>query len=116
MLKMEPNHLNPDLAYTTDPQLSFAGKSYCLTGKFDGYERVALQRHVRSLGGIYTANVSPETDYLVVGSKGTRCCSFSCCARVVEKALELREAGASLQFIKEADFLAALVGGQQCGS
>ena len=79
--------MKQNLAYATNPALSFAGKSFCLAGKFDGYERTDLERCVENKGGIFTANVSEETDYLVIGSKGTRCCSFSCCTRVVEKPL-----------------------------
>ena len=79
-----------------------------MAGEFDGHERTDLERYVESLGGKSTANVSDETDYLVVGSRGTRCCSFSCCARVVEKAVDLKRGGASLQFIRESDFVDAL--------
>jgi len=105
----EISTLKPDLVYAKSPAISFDGKSFCLTGMFDGHERTDLERDVEGKGGTFTANVSEETDYLVIGSKGTRCCSFSCCERVVEKAVELRKDGASLQFIKESDFLDALV-------
>ncbi|MEI6891651.1 MAG: BRCT domain-containing protein [Pontiella sp.] len=102
------NHLNPDFVYTTNPELLFDGKSFCLAGMFDGYERTYLERLVESRGATFTPNVSNETDYLVIGSKGIRCCSFSCCVRVVEKAVGLKQRGASLQLIKEADFLEVL--------
>lgn len=101
--------MNPDIEYTTNPAISFDGKSFCLAGIFDGYQRTDLERDVESNGGAFTPNVSEKTDYLVIGSKGTRCCSFSCCVRVVEKAVELKKCGASLQFINESDFLDALV-------
>ncbi|MDF7800172.1 BRCT domain-containing protein [Pontiellaceae bacterium B1224] len=100
--------MNPDFEYTMNPELSFAGKSFCFTGKFDGYERVALERDVERRGATFTPNISNQTDYLIIGSKGLRCCSFSCCTRVVEKAIELKKCGASFQFIKEADYLDAV--------
>ena len=99
----------PDLVYTTNPAISFDGKSFCLTGKFDGYSRPELERYVASKGGTFTPSANEETDYLVIGSKGIRCCSFSCCTRVVEKAIDLKTEGASLQFIKESDFLDVLI-------
>jgi NAD-dependent DNA ligase len=105
----EINTLKPDLVYTTNPAISFDGKSFCLTGMFDGHRRTVLERNVESNGGTFTPGVSEETDYLVIGSKGTRCCSFACCARVVEKAVDLKKHGASLQFIKESDFLDVLI-------
>lgn len=109
MVGKEVNTLKPDLVYTTNPALSFDGKSYCLIGVFDGHTRSNLERSLASKGGTYTPNVSEETDFLVIGRKAIRCCSFSCCVRVVEKAVDLRKNGASLQFIKESDFLAVLV-------
>ncbi|VGO11591.1 hypothetical protein PDESU_00136 [Pontiella desulfatans] len=100
--------MKPDLLYTTNPEISFEGKSFCLTGVFDGYKRTDLEHCVEGNGGTFTPNVSEGTDYLVIGSKGTRCCSFACCTRVVEKAVELKKHGASLEFIKESDFLRVL--------
>lgn len=100
--------MKPNLVYATNPAITFDGKRFCLTGVFDGRQRTDLERSVESKGGCYTPNVSEETDYLVIGSKGTRCCSFSCCARVVEKAVALKQQGAPFQLIKESDFLAAL--------
>lgn len=104
----ESGCLKSDLIYTVNPVISFDGQSFCLTGEFNGHDRTDLECDVERKCGTFTANVSEETDYLVIGSKGTRCCSFSCCERVVEKAVELRAQGASLQFIKESDFLDAL--------
>ncbi|MDF7807547.1 BRCT domain-containing protein [Pontiellaceae bacterium B12219] len=101
--------MNPDLEYSQNPDLSFDGKSFCLAGKFDGHERPDLEHEVARKGGTFTPNVSEETDYIVIGSKGVRCCSFACCTRVAQKAVDLKKRGASLQFIKESDFLAALI-------
>lgn len=98
-----------DFEYTTDPIISFEGKRFCLTGMFDGHERTILERDVERRGGTFTPTVNEETDYLVIGSKGIQCCSFSCCGRVVKKAIDLKKSGASLQFIKESDFLDVLV-------
>ena len=98
--------LNPELKYSTNPDISVENKLFCFTGKFDGTERTDLERFVEGKGGAFAANVSEETDYLVIGSLGTRCCSFSCCKRVVESGCELIEKGAALQLIKEVDFAA----------
>lgn len=97
--------LNPDLPYATHPDIMMDGKHFCFAGKFDGHARSELERYVKSKGAAFTPSVSHETDYLVLGSQGIRCCSFSCCVRVVENALELKDNGASLQLIREADFI-----------
>jgi NAD-dependent DNA ligase len=97
--------VNPEIEYTVNPNLSFEGKNFCFAGKFDGRERSELEHYVKSKGAAHTPNVSPKTDFLVIGSVAIRCCSFSCCVRVVEKAVELKAGGAPLQLIREADFL-----------
>ncbi len=101
--------MSPDFVYTTNPTISFDGKRFCLVGIFDGHRRTVLERKIASKGGSFTPTASDDTDYLVLGSKGVRCCSFSCCTRVVEKAIDFKKHGSSLQFIKEAEFLDVLV-------
>lgn len=97
--------MNAFPTFEKSPCIILKGKWFCITGKFDGYARSELEAFVERNGGTFTANVSKDTDYLIIGSKGTRCCSFACCSRVVEKAVELRQRGASLKFIKESDFI-----------
>lgn len=96
------------IKYARKPSIAFAGKYFCLAGKFDGHGRPDLERQLASRGGSFTANVSETTDYLVIGSQGIRCCTFACCTRVVEKAVALKKNGATLRLIREADFMAAL--------
>jgi NAD-dependent DNA ligase len=105
MQDQKEHHVEPDFEYTHHPEISFDNKSFCFTGKFEDRDRCELEAYVKSKGATYTCNVSKDTDYLVIGSQGTRCCSFSCCKRVVEKALELTKNGSALQYIKESDFL-----------
>ena len=102
--------MQADILYSENPAIVFEGKSFCLTGQFDGHGRPQLERLVEAAGGLFTPSAHEGTDYVVVGSKGIRCCSFACCTRVVEKALVLKTQGARLQFIREVDFLAVLPG------
>jgi hypothetical protein len=49
-------------------------------------------------------NVNQKTNYLLVGSDGNPCWAFSCYGRKVEKAVEMRKEGYSIQIINENDF------------
>jgi|SaaInlStandDraft_1057018.scaffolds.fasta_scaffold26667_3 NAD-dependent DNA ligase len=107
-LREEEDNLNIEAAYSVEPTLIFSGKNFCLAGVFDGEQRSSLRRRVEALGGVTMPSVDSRTDALVIGSKGTRCCTFSCCQRVVEKALDLKKEGVALNLIREQDFMSQL--------
>lgn len=97
--------LTPELDYAVNPKITFYQKSFCFIGMFKDHERKDFEAFVERKGAGFTSGVSKETDYVVVGSKGIKCCSFACCTGVVEKTAELNAKGASIQFITEDDFL-----------
>ena len=43
-------------------------------------------------------------DYLIVGADGNPCWAFACYGRKIEKAMELRKAGARIALVHESDF------------
>jgi|SaaInlStandDraft_1057018.scaffolds.fasta_scaffold44237_4 NAD-dependent DNA ligase len=88
--------------------LIYLGKLFCFVGAFDGFERSDLRGYVESKGAKSSHDVSERTDVLIIGSRSTRCCTFSCCDRVIEKAKELSEKGSKLQIIGEEAFLSGL--------
>lgn len=46
------------------------GKTFCLTGEFNCGSRSFVQEKLSQIGGIPVKNVSRNTDYLIVGSRG----------------------------------------------
>ena len=48
--------------------------------------------------------VSRYLNYLVIGAEGNPCWSYACYGRKVEKAVELRRAGAQILLVHENDF------------
>lgn len=86
------------------PEIEFEGTSFCFTGASSRYTRVSLTEIVRSLGGEVSPSVTKNTRYLVIGADGNPCWAYACYGRKVEKAVELRKAGARLLIIHENDF------------
>lgn len=91
-------------------ELSFEGKSFCFAGKFESHERSELRRLVEGRGAESTADVTEGTDYLVVGNQGTRCCTFGCCERKVEKAKRMVGKTASPLILSEDLFFESIRG------
>ncbi len=89
---------------TSEPEVTFPGKTFCITGVLKRGNRDQLQKDIESLGGIPTNNVSRKTDYLIVGDNGNPAWAFSCYGRKVEKALELRKKEHNIMLIHEFDF------------
>ena len=80
------------------------GKSFVFTGTLEGFTREQAQARVLALGGETPSGVSKTLSYLVVGAgKGAKSSKQT-------KAEQLIAAGAPLQVLSEAEFL-ALSGG-----
>ncbi|MEC4004843.1 BRCT domain-containing protein [Flavobacterium sp. SUN052] len=89
---------------TSEPNVSFDGKTFCITGVLKRGNRESLQNDIRKLGGVPTESITKKTDYLIVGDNGNPAWAFSCYGRKVEKALSLRKNGHTITLIHEFDF------------
>jgi len=89
---------------TSEPNVSFEGKTFCITGILKRGNRENLHRDILKLGGIPTDNITKKTDYLIVGDSGNPAWAFSCYGRKVEKAINLRKDGHTITLIHEFDF------------
>lgn len=89
---------------TSDPSVTFPGKSFCITGVLKRGSRTDLQNDIKKLGGLITDTVNKKTDYLVIGDNGNSAWAFSCYGRKVEKAMTLRKEGHNIMLIHEFDF------------
>ncbi|RDI14429.1 BRCT domain-containing protein [Flavobacterium sp. AG291] len=89
---------------TSEPNVSFEGKTFCITGVLKRGNREHLQRDILKLGGIPTDTITKKTDYLIVGDNGNPAWAFSCYGRKVEKAINLRKEGHTITLIHEFDF------------
>jgi hypothetical protein len=89
---------------TSEPDVVFEGKTFCITGVLQRGNRENLQRDIIKLGGIPSDSISKKTDYLIVGDNGNPAWAFSCYGRKVEKAINLRKEGHTIMLIHEFDF------------
>jgi len=92
------------------PRVSFHGEIFCLTGKFVAGPRRELEAAIATRGGKCKAAPCKKTTFLVVGEIGSRDWIHSSFGRKIEKAVELRDSGASIAIIPEERFFDYLNG------
>ena len=85
------------------PEIAFQGSRFCLTGASSRYTRDVFAEKIKALGGEVVGSVSGKLNYLVIGGDGNPCWSYACYGRKVEKAIELRKAGAEILIVHEFD-------------
>src|SRR5690606_32072412 len=93
---------------TSDPNIEFDGKTFCVTGVLKSGNRSELENLISDMGGITTKTVTKKTDYLIVGDNGNPAWAFACYGRKVEKALEMRKSGHQICLVHEFDFMDAV--------
>lgn len=86
------------------PEIEFAGMRFSFTGESTRFTREQLIETVTRLGGTVVSGVSGKVDCLIVGADGNPCWAFACYGRKIEKAMELRKAGARIALVHESDF------------
>lgn len=87
-----------------DPEIEFSNKCFCFTGKSTRATRSSILETVKELGGSGKTKVSPQVNYLIVGSDGNPAWAFACYGRKIEEALKLRKQGHNVLIIHENDF------------
>lgn len=103
-IEIETSHINISGLCTSEPEVVFEGKTFCITGVLQRGNRENLHRDIIKLGGIPTDSLTKKTDYLIVGDNGNPAWAFSCYGRKVEKAINLRKEGHTIMLIHEFDF------------
>lgn len=92
----------PGLPVEKHPSITFPRKTFCFTGKFIAGTRVICSRHIERLGGMHRDDVTPQTDYLVIGSIINPTWAHSTFGRKIESAVRAKnKPGATLQIISE---------------
>lgn len=89
---------------TSDPNITFKNKTFCITGVLKRGDRVHINNEIKKHGGIPVENVTQNTNYLIVGDNGNPAWAFSCYGRKLEKAIDLRKKGYNITIIHEFDF------------
>lgn len=103
-IKNETSDIQISGLCTSEPDVVFKDKTFCITGVLKRGNRENLQKDIIKLGGIPTETVNKKTDYLIIGDNGNPAWAFSCYGRKVEKALTMRKEGHTIMLIHEFDF------------
>jgi NAD-dependent DNA ligase len=83
------------------PELRWEGSTFVFTGKFAFGTRADCQRRVVSRGATCAANITTETDYLIIGTFGSRDWVHTSFGRKIQKAVEYRTSGVPLSIVAE---------------
>jgi hypothetical protein len=75
------------------PEFNWQGTIFVFTGKFAFGTRKDCQRKVIQLGGTCEDNITMRTDYVIIGTFGSRDWVHTSFGRKIQKAIEYRAAG-----------------------
>jgi len=90
-------------------EIRFWGAQFVFTGNFACGSKKDLMNRTSGLGATAkSANPTSQTDYVVVGSKGSDQWAYSGLGRKVEHALKLRDEACKLLIIREEEFIQAI--------
>jgi hypothetical protein len=90
------------------PALVFGERIYVFTGKFAFGTRAACARATAEHGGQAAPNITEHTNYLVIGTFGSRDWVHASHGRKIEKAVEYRDRGVPLSIVAERHWVAAV--------
>jgi BRCA1 C Terminus (BRCT) domain len=83
------------------PKIMWPASIFVFTGKFAFGPRKACERQVHNLGGQCEVSVTQRTNYLIVGTFGSRDWVHTSFGRKIEKAVTYKRAGQRLAIISE---------------
>jgi len=91
-----------------NPDSIFYGHSVVFTGALSSMTRTEAQQSILDVGGRVTTGVTKVTDFLVVGQQDYRLVGDDAMSNKQEKAIQMKEAGAPIEILSEADYLQSL--------
>lgn len=88
---------------TINPEITFEGKLFCLSGNFEHGEKQYIEDLIKIAGGKIKPNFVKGIDYLIVGSLGERSWAYNSYGTKIAKALKLQKEGGSIAIVHETD-------------
>lgn len=83
------------------PQFSWMNTVFVFTGKFAFGTRMDCQHQVTRRGALCEKDITVRTQYLVIGTFGSRDWVHTSFGRKIQKAVKYREAGAGVAIVAE---------------
>ncbi len=86
---------------TPAPAIVWSGRVFVFTGQMAFGTRRDCQRHVQLFGGLCDDRITISTNYVVIGTFGSRDWLHSSFGRKIEQAVKYRDAGCPLAIVSE---------------
>lgn len=97
-----------ELGFDNATEITFVGKTFCLTGEFVFAPRTRCAEEIEKRGGLLRNSVTRKLDHLVIGSLGSPEWKHGSFGTKIEGAMALKREGSSLLLIREDDWASAL--------
>lgn len=101
-----------EMPFNQVESVDFVGRLFCFTGDFVFGPRNVCESAVERRGGAVTPSVTKKLHYLVVGGLGSPEWKHGSYGTKIEKAVQYRQSGLSLQIVHEDVWASALGGGK----
>lgn len=82
-------------------ELSFSGKTFCLSGVFEHGPKEEIEQYILSRGGTCIKSVTKKCNYVVVGGCGSEAWSMGNYGTKVKKALDWKAKGVEIEIVPE---------------
>ena len=97
------------IPYTTPvPEIQFANRTFCFTGKFQSGSRPWCVSQIIARGGIAASKLTQNVNYLIVGEINSGSWISAKHGRKIGKAIKYREAGAKIAILSEQNWFEQL--------
>jgi NAD-dependent DNA ligase len=104
----EPNRSTSLPLNQPAPAIEYAGKTFCLTGRFVFGPVIECEETIREMGGTIDPGPTKDTDYLVIGELCSPDWIHTTFGRSIEKAVELRDEGHGIDIVSEEHWVNSL--------
>lgn len=98
-----------NIPYTTPvPEVQFANRTFCFTGKFQSGSRPWCVSQIIARGGIAASKLTQNVNYLIVGELNSGSWAKDKHGRKIGKAIKYRDAGAKIAILSEQNWFEQL--------
>jgi NAD-dependent DNA ligase len=104
----EPNQSTTLPLTRPEPDVTFPGSTFCLTGKFVFGSTLDCEESIADIGGAVVSSPTQDTDFLVIGEFCSPDWVHTTFGRAIERAIELRDQGQKIKIISERHWVDAM--------
>lgn len=95
--------------FDDDVEIVFPGRSFVVTGVLEFGKRAPFQERIVSVGGVIHDKVKRDTDFVVVGVKGSQAWTTEKYGTKIDEAMQAKSRGGALRIVREIFAVEALL-------